>query len=41
MLMAVEQNLVHSFDLEDLVDDFGKLRQRRYLLFEVFDILLF
>ena len=34
MLMAVEQKLVRSFDLEDLVDDFGKLRERRYPLFD-------
>ena len=37
MLMAVEPNLVKSFDLDELVDDFGRLRPRRYpLLTELF-----
>lgn len=34
MLMAVEPNLVKSFDLDGLVDDFGRLRPRRYPLFD-------
>ena len=34
MLMAVEPNLVKSFDLDELVDDFGRLRPRRYPLFD-------
>jgi hAT family C-terminal dimerisation region len=34
MLMAVEPNLVKSFDQDELVDDFGRLRPRRYPLFD-------
>jgi len=31
MLMSVERSLVKSLALDDLVDDFAKLRMRRYV----------
>ena len=34
MLMSVERSLVKSLALDDLVDDFAKLRMRRYPLLE-------
>ena len=34
MLMAVEKKLVKNLNICDLVDDFGRLRQRRYHLFD-------
>ena len=34
MLMTVEKKLVKNCDLDNLVDDFGRLHQRRYPLFD-------
>ena len=34
MLMAVAKELVQNFNLDDLVDDFGRLRQGRHPLFD-------
>lgn len=34
LLMAVEQNMVKTLNLDELVDDFAKLRPRRYPLME-------
>ena len=34
MLMSVERSLAKSLALDDLVDDFAKLRMRRYPLLE-------
>jgi len=34
MLMSVERSLVKSLALDDLVNDFAKLRMRRYPLLE-------
>ena len=34
MLMSVERSFVKSLALDDLVDDFAKLRMRRYPLLE-------
>ena len=34
MLMAVQKMLVKNLNLEVLVDNFGRLRQRRYPLFD-------
>jgi len=34
MLMSVERSLAKSLALDDLVDDFAKMRMRRYPLLE-------